>query len=91
MIMSTLETIKSWAKEYTGGVDPIPFIYEGVTYYKVGHNASHSFAIGINADGVIWRLTSGESGWDEEENSPTYETSVEKIADLAHIGYMGHF
>lgn len=89
--MSVLESIKAWAREYSRGREPQPFEREGVTYYMVGHNASHFFSVGLDAEGNIWRLSQSEEYLDEETERYKTVSYADKCASLDDVGYMGHY
>lgn len=59
-----------------------------VEFHSIGHNASHSFSIGILSDGRFVKRSSGEGNWDEEYDYPKVEVSV---AVVKNIGYIGHW
>jgi hypothetical protein len=84
--------IKAIAKRYLGDgrSEPLISLINGVTYYKVGHNSSHEFFLGTDAEGNIFRRSYGENGWDEETGVISYSETVTQIASLEEAGYMGH-
>lgn len=53
---------------------------EGVSFLRVGRNASHDFYLGWDSEGNMWRASFGEI-WD-------YIWQVEPGEDL---GYIGHY
>jgi hypothetical protein len=84
--MDTLAAIKAIAKRYLGDGRSESLI-NGVTYYKVGHNSSHEFFLGTDAEGNIFRRSYGEVGWWWDI---PYTETVTQIASLEEAGYMGH-
>jgi len=89
-----LESILRVHLWYEGGRH-CPTEYEGITYYQVGRNASHSFYWGWE-DGQKYRMSCGEGGCKEEgcdhEDWTKCGTSLEyyvaKVDDFS--GYNGH-
>jgi len=62
-----------------------------VEFHRVGHNASHQFAIGILPDGRLVKRSTGEgSEWDYELDQPTWETSIH-IINETRWPYVGHY
>ncbi len=58
---------------------------KGITFYQVGHNASHEFYAGAK-EGRKYKYTVGED-YDEEGNF----CPDEQIYEVEEWGYMGHF
>lgn len=88
--MNTQEVIQKWSSDYTS-FNSFPKIeeYEGVVYYPVGHNSSHTFYAGIDNNGQLYRMTVGDE-FNEEIND--YQGGVKrtsKIDNLTH--YWGHY
>ena len=66
-----------------------------VDFWRVGRNASHSFYLGLDALGNLWRAACGESyrkGWDPESGEPCgYEGLVDgHSCQQPDIHYTGH-
>ena len=57
---------------------------DGMTWHFVGRNATHDFEVAIDADGMLWLRTTGESA------DGGFETDVHKCAE-GHIPYVGHY
>jgi len=91
--MTNLEIVKRWAEDYNGkSVTKPSSIEDGIEYYLVGHNASHQFSLGVDADGNFWRLSFGEDSWDSETGEITYKKHIRKVGpDISQVGYIGHF
>lgn len=89
--MDNLATIKSWSKEYNNGSEPLPLTHEGMTYYVVGHNASHQFALGVDSEGYVWKYSCGEGAWDEATESYGLDVFTRKVGELLDVGYIGHW
>lgn len=89
--VDALKVIQAYAQDYAGeGREVISFVEAGVTYFQVGHNASHYFGLGLDSEGTIWKWSSGEDSYDKD-GSIVYKTDVYKVASLADIGYVGHY
>ena len=54
-----------------------------VTFFEVGRNASHTFYVGVDEDGVLWRAGVDEVG--------TIEGSMKKATTDLDKMYLGHF
>lgn len=71
---------------------PPPTIKEGISFYIVGHNASHEFYLGMK-DGKIYRMSIGE-GFppDGDWSNIPVECKITEISeeDLGNT-YIGHF
>lgn len=79
------------ARMYYAGSEPRPFTHTGIEFYNVGHNASHSFALGVDSSGQVWVHAFGEDSWDSETNAPVYGESVACVGNIESVGYIGHF
>jgi len=66
------------AQEHDGD-EPTPIVRDGIEFYRVGHNASHEFYLGVK-DGVLYDCAVGE----DIDPPPT----VEKCERFP--GYVGH-
>ena len=88
--------------EYNGGhVNARPMIKDGITFYSVGHNASHYFYLGVK-DGQMYRCSIDgwygsidyeralEAGELDEEGVNSDGSTITEI-DPDDFGYIGHF
>lgn len=89
--MNTLKAIQDMSKAYTSGTLREPYLYEGIAFYPVGHNASHSFSLGVDDEGVVWSYSSGEGDWDAGLQEYGWSQHVCKVGTLENVGYVGHF
>ena len=83
---SDLANIIYWHLDFSNGKLSC-HTHEGVTFYQVGRNSSHQFYAGVDDNGQIWKLITGESYDDEGEQ----ETTMVKVYKDKGYGYMGHF
>jgi len=83
--------VQSRATRYTGS-DPVAAMSrDGIDFYGVGHNASHSFYLGVAPGGRhLLRLSIGETG---EVNEFGDHEIVEHMTAVSpdDVGYIGHF
>ena len=75
-------------KEITD-LKPSGYEKDGVTFYRLGHNASHEFYLGTK-DGKIFKLSFGEGEWNEETETTSYDENITECT-METVGYMGHF
>lgn len=62
---------------------------EGVTLYRVGHNSSHDFSVGVKGGRqFIWAF--GDVEWDEENDRGISRGELREVADWT-TRYVGHF
>jgi hypothetical protein len=82
-----LAEILRWHLEYTGGKVREPVKRDGIDFYSVGHNASHSFYAGAK-NGKAYKM-SAFYDYDPETGK---DLSEEHICEVAgDWGYMGHY
>jgi hypothetical protein len=82
-----LEKILFWNMDYIDGPVSEPVIREGISFYKVGHNATYNFYAGTK-DGKKYAFTEGEGDYDEESGKLETEESFKQVEDW---NYMGHY
>lgn len=88
---STALMILSWHMEFNSGViDSEPLEKNGIKFYQVGRNASHSFYLGIK-DGKMYKYATDGGYWNEETDEYTPDDSEAYEVDPNNVGYMGHF
>jgi hypothetical protein len=73
-----------------GAIDKYPIKLDGITFYKVGRNASHEFSLGVK-DGKLYKHSIGEGEWNEEENFYTVDEHIREVKEGEGFGYIGHF
>jgi len=84
-----VEEILVWHMQYLGSAKPSePSVKDGIKFWAVGHNASHSFSAGVK-DGQRYRSAFGEEGWDEVDDTPIHKESIRRVESFD--GYYGHF
>lgn len=69
-----------------------PTMRKGIPFFRVGHNASHEFYLGVK-DGKIYRWSIGEGVWPEDDDGEIpVEEEIREISeeDLGRV-YIGHF
>jgi hypothetical protein len=82
-----LAEILRWHIEYKGGKVSKPVKKEGIDFYSVGHNASHSFYAGVK-DGKAYKMSVCYD-YDHETGK---DLSEEHICEVTgDWGYMGHY
>ncbi|MDO8425087.1 MAG: hypothetical protein Q7T01_01050 [bacterium] len=64
---AVLEQVIRLHLEFRGGVLDEPHIADGVPFYTVGRNASHSFALGVGSDGQRYVASDGPSSMSVDE------------------------
>ena len=91
--MTNREYVMQFAAEYAGSQVCKPDeVIDGIELFIVGHNASHQFYLGVDDKDNAWRMSAGESGWDDEENMPIYSQHMMCIgSDIMNVGYIGHY
>ncbi|HYE22097.1 MAG TPA: hypothetical protein VD998_00735 [Verrucomicrobiae bacterium] len=86
-----VKEILFWNLRYNGGrcIDE-PSVVEGIRFWCVGHNASHSFYAGVK-DGKRYQRAFGESADSDfdDDDFPRYEESIREVPNFH--GYYGHF
>jgi hypothetical protein len=72
---------------YTGG-KLRPVTHDGITFYIVGHNASHEFYLGHDAANRLWKMSSGEQDCDAD-GTPIFGEHLSLVEDF-QTTYIGH-
>jgi hypothetical protein len=72
---------------YNGGVIDDPTIYQGVPFWDVGHNSTHTFFLGLK-DGQRYRMS---EYYDHEANDGQGETEVTMEPVDEFGSYFGHY
>lgn len=83
----TLAEILRWHLEYTGGKIKNPIQKEGVDFYQVGRNASHSFYAGVK-DNNAYKMSVCYD-YDHETGKDLSEEHIREVT--GDWGYMGHY
>lgn len=73
-------------------IDPPPD-KKNILWYKVGHNETHHFYLGVNTGGNIFLRTYPHKGWNMETKQPIYgRGKTVKVKDNELHGlYIGHW
>lgn len=89
-----VQEIRQWNREFRGGHQDKPVFKDGIPFWWVGWNASHSFYAGTKG-GKRYQYSVGEAAppdddWDgDRDGPPEQEECIEEVADFN--GYYGHF
>lgn len=82
--------IQKWTQEYTSyNTTSSSVEFGNITYYPVGHNSSHTFYVGVDTDGQMYRMTVGDEFNEELDDYQAGVKKASKIDSLAH--YWGHY
>lgn len=81
-----------WGKDTNGGVPQIdkPTDVDGVKFWRVGHNASHEFYVGIDGNGKRFVRAIGEGVCENEDDIPELKESITEVTGSEGWGYVGH-
>jgi len=82
------EIVRDLHLGYTGG-RVSPRIVRGITFFIVGHNASHEFYLGHDQEGQLWIRSYGETGEIDEHGIPMTSERISRVTDINSI-YIGH-
>lgn len=62
--------------------DVLPMVKDGITFFKVGHNASHEFYLGADAEDNLWKLSIGEN---QVRNDSLSDEEYERLSESNDI------
>jgi hypothetical protein len=80
------ERVLIWARRFSEPNEPKPIVRDGVTYYQVGRNSSHSFYAGVDiATGKLYRAS------DDTEFGGEWYSSEKESFESFRNDYMGHY
>jgi len=82
-----LAEVLGWHLWFCDGSMMEPIVEEGISFYQMGRNASHSFYAGVK-DGKRFTMSCGDDDYDDDAEEWISSYHVVEVTD--GWGYMGH-